>query len=107
MDDGFERAWRRVGLALDRSGFTVEDRDRAAGLFYVRYVDPNNLPRDDISLLQKLFGGDKAGQTVRYRVLVRSEGDNRSTVVVQNSQGQTDTGEAARRILSLLQQQLR
>ena len=107
VDDGFERAWRRVGLALDRSGFTVEDRDRAAGLFYVRYVDPNNLPRDDISLLQKLFGGDKAGQTVRYRVLVRSEGDNRSTVVVQNSQGQTDTGEAARRILSLLQQQLR
>ena len=40
FDEGFDRAWRRVGLALDRSGFTVEDRDRAAGLYFVRYVDP-------------------------------------------------------------------
>ncbi|MEO7338622.1 MAG: outer membrane protein assembly factor BamC, partial [Caldimonas sp.] len=40
VDDGFDRAWRRVGLALDRSGFTVEDRDRGQGLYYVRYVDP-------------------------------------------------------------------
>ena len=31
LDDGFDRAWRRVGLALDRSGFTVEDRDRGPG----------------------------------------------------------------------------
>ena len=30
VDDGLDRAWRRVGIALDRSGFTVEDRDRAA-----------------------------------------------------------------------------
>mgnify|MGYP000420347343 CR=1 FL=1 len=42
VNEGFERAWRRVGLALDRSGFTVEDRDRAAGLYYVRYVDPKD-----------------------------------------------------------------
>ena len=40
VDDGFDRAWRRVGLALDRSGFTVEDRDRAQGVYFVRYVDP-------------------------------------------------------------------
>src|SRR5213075_1846753 len=40
IDDAFDRAWRRVGLALDRTGFTVEDRDRAQGLYFVRYVDP-------------------------------------------------------------------
>ena len=40
VDDGFDRAWRRVGLALDRSGFTVEDRDRSQGQYFVRYVDP-------------------------------------------------------------------
>ena len=40
VDDGFDRAWRRVGIALDRSGFTVEDRDRGQGLYFVRYVDP-------------------------------------------------------------------
>jgi len=42
VDEGFDRAWRRVGLTLDRSGFTVEDRDRAGGLYFVRYVDPKN-----------------------------------------------------------------
>lgn len=40
MEEPFDRAWRRVGLALDRIGFTVEDRDRAQGLYFVRYVDP-------------------------------------------------------------------
>ena len=41
MEEPFDRAWRRVGLALDRIGFTVEDRDRAQGLYFVRYVDPD------------------------------------------------------------------
>ena len=40
VQEPFDRAWRRVGLALDRVGFTVEDRDRSQGLFFVRYVDP-------------------------------------------------------------------
>ena len=31
VDESFDRAWRRVGLALDRSGFTVVDRDRSNG----------------------------------------------------------------------------
>ena len=37
LDDSFDRAWRRVGLALDRTGFTVVDRDRSKGLYFVRY----------------------------------------------------------------------
>lgn len=39
VNDQFDRAWRRVGLALDRVGFVVEDRDRSRGLYYVRYAD--------------------------------------------------------------------
>lgn len=39
VNDEFDRAWRRVGLALDRVGFVVEDRDRSSGVFYVRYSD--------------------------------------------------------------------
>ena len=38
--ESFDRAWRRVGLALDRGGFTVEDRDRSQGVYFVRYIDP-------------------------------------------------------------------
>jgi outer membrane protein assembly factor BamC len=39
VNDPFDRAWRRVGLALDRIGFVVEDRDRSRGVFFVRYSD--------------------------------------------------------------------
>jgi len=39
INDDFDRAWRRVGLALDRVGFVVEDRNRSAGIYYVRYTD--------------------------------------------------------------------
>ena len=38
LDVGFSQAWRRTGLAIDRAGFTVEDRDRSRGLFFVRYA---------------------------------------------------------------------
>ena len=59
VDDGFDRAWRRVGLALDRSGFTVEDRDRAQGLYFVRYVDPAFAGREEPGFFAKLFSFGK------------------------------------------------
>jgi outer membrane protein assembly factor BamC len=55
IDEGFDRAWRRVGLALDRTGFTVEDRDRAQGMYFVRYVEPS-AEKNDAGFLGKLFG---------------------------------------------------
>lgn len=39
LNDSYDRGWRRVGLALDRIGFVIEDKDRSSGLFYVRYAD--------------------------------------------------------------------
>ncbi len=39
LKDNYARGWRRVGLALDRVGFVVEDKDRSKGMFYVRYAD--------------------------------------------------------------------
>lgn len=102
LDDGFERAWRRVGVALDRSGFTVEDRDRTSGLYYVRYVDPKEAAREEPGFFSRLFGRDqKRATTDRYRVAVKSEG-NASMVSVQNAQGTPDTGEVAQRIVKSL-----
>lgn len=106
VDDPFERAWRRVGLGLDRSGFTVEDRDRAAGIFYVRYVDPNNLPKEE-NIFRKLFSTDDAGKAVRYRVLVQASGTDKAMVSVQTAQGAAETGEVARRIIGMLMNQLK
>ena len=107
FEDSFDRAWRRVGLALDRSGFTVEDRDRAAGLYFVRYVDPATAGKDEPGFLSKLFGGDGKGSApVRYRVLVKAEGA-KIRVSVQNSQGTPETGAPARQIIGLLSSELR
>ena len=110
VDDGFDRAWRRVGVALDRSGFTVEDRDRTQGLYFVRYVDPAFAGKEEPSFLGKLFSfGSKkndGANLARYRVSVKSEGE-RSVVTVLNNLGEPETGEAGKRITKLLLEDLK
>ncbi len=56
LNDPFDRGWRRVGLALDRVGFVIEDKDRSSGLFYVRYADVeiDDGPAKKKGLLDKL-----------------------------------------------------
>lgn len=105
VGDGFDRAWRRVGLSLDRHGFTIEDRDRAAGLFYLRYADPEKAGQEEPNFFQRLFGA-KAVEPVRYRVSVKAEGD-KSTVRVLDDRGQPVTNDNAKRILSLLMDDLK
>lgn len=107
VDDGFDRAWRRVGIALDRTGFTVEDRDRAQGVYYVRYVDPKFAGREEPGFFGRMWDrvrGKSAEDTspVRYRVKVTAAGNASSSVAVLGSQGQPDNGEATRRIATLL-----
>jgi outer membrane protein assembly factor BamC len=103
--DNFDRAWRRVGLSLDRAGYTIEDRDRAAGLYYVRYVAPGS--SEEPGFFSRLFSSGSAGQQpARYRVLVKSAGD-KTTVSVLNAQGAVETGEAAQRIVGTLVTDLR
>jgi len=103
IDESFDRAWRRVGLALDRSGFTVEDRDRVQGIYFVRYVDPAQAGREEPGFFSRLFGGDasKLSGPIRYRVNVKSEGDV-STVSVLDTKGAPENGEAGQRIVKLL-----
>lgn len=103
VDDGFDRAWRRVGLALDRSGFTVEDRDRTQGVYFVRYVDPSQAGKEEPSFFSKLFSSktDPTGP-VRYRVSVKGEGSTSSVVTVLDNTGAPEKGEAGQRIVNML-----
>ncbi len=104
VDEGFDRAWRRVGLTLDRSGFTVEDRDRAGGLYFVRYVDPKDAATAEPGFFAKLFSfgrPDPAKAPARYRIAVKGEGD-RTQVSVQNAQGGPENGAVGQRIVALL-----
>jgi outer membrane protein assembly factor BamC len=107
VNDSFDRAWRRVGLALDRGGFTVEDRDRAAGLYYVRYVDPKSVGKDEPNFFTKLFSDSANPQAaVRYRILLKGSGD-KTTLTVQDAKGAADVGDNAKQIVALLGKELR
>ena len=114
VDETFDRAWRRVGLALDRVGFTVEDRDRSKGIFFVRYIDPEKDAqgggkRDEGFLSKLMFwksGSTDPRSAEQYRVQVKDKKDS-SQVEVLGKEGQPDKSEAARKILSLLHAQLK
>ena len=107
VDDPFDRAWRRVGLALDRGGFTVEDRDRTLGVYYVRYVDPKNAGKEEPGWWARLLGDSTNPQAaIRYRIAVKGNGD-KSVVAVLTSAGAADVGENGQRIASLLVNELR
>ncbi len=109
LADGFDRAWRRVGLALDRVGFTVEDRDRSKGLYYVRYVDPDvDGSGKSSGVWSKLafWRGEDGHKNEQYRISV-ADADTGSEVRVQNAEGVDSNSPTAGRILALLQEELK
>lgn len=112
IEDQFDRAWRRVGLALDRVGFTVEDRDRSKGLYFVRYVDPDADARTkkDTGMLSRFafWRGDASAKdrNAQFRIAVKENGGG-SEVSIMNKDGQAERSDTANRILALLHDQLK
>ena len=101
MGEDFERAWRRVGLTLDRAGFTVEDRDRSKGLYYVRYVDPT-VEAKDPGFFSRMFGAKATKNPPhQFRIALQSQG-NSTTVSVQDPNGAPDTSANAKRIVQVI-----
>lgn len=109
VSEEFDRAWSRVGQALDRVGFTVEDRDRSKGLYFVRYVDPqvDNQVKPK-GFFGRIFGRDPkpSGKEEQYRILVKDSGES-TQVSVEDKAGGGQAPQAAGRILALLYEQLR
>jgi len=107
MSSGFDRAWRDIGLALDRSNFTVEDRNRSTGVYYVRYVNPKDLG-DTKGFFSNLFSSkdDSGMKAKKYQVLVKSTGENSANVYVQNADGKPENTPAGFQLLTLLTEQL-
>ena len=104
---GFDRAWRDTGLALDRSNFTVEDRNRTNGIYYVRYVNPKDLG-DTKGFFSNLFSSkdDSSLKAKKYSVVVKSTGDNSSRVYVQDADGRPENTAAGLQLLTLLTEQM-
>lgn len=103
IGEGFDRAWRRVGLSLDRTGFTVEDRDRSQGLYFVRYQEQvDTTPKKEDGFFSRWFSSSpKPKAPAKYRILVKSAAES-STVTVLNQNGQPDASATATQIIQLL-----
>ncbi|NWG30945.1 MAG: outer membrane protein assembly factor BamC [Rhodocyclaceae bacterium] len=115
IEEPFDRAWRRVGLALDRVGFTVEDRDRSQGLYYVRYIDPEADPKkkgegegwlSKLNPLNLFKSKPEVDPKQQYRIHVQGNGPE-SNVRVLTREGGADNSETAKKILGLLFDQLK
>jgi outer membrane protein assembly factor BamC len=101
IDENFDRAWRRVGLTLDRTGFTVEDRDRSKGTYFVRYVDPT-IDKTEPGFFSKLFGATANVSTPqKYRITLQGQTDS-TRVAILNANGETETSDNGLRILQVL-----
>ena len=101
IHQGFDAAWRQIGLALDRSNFTVSDRDRSKGIYFVRYI-PDGEKDEEPGFFGKLFGADKkaAAAQQEYRVVVSRDKENLSRASVETADGQKD--ETTHKILQIL-----
>ena len=106
LDEGFEHAWRRVGLALDRTGFTVEDRDRGQGTYFVRYVEPNAGKAESGFFGKLLSSATPAKAPLKYRIALKSQGES-TTVSVLDAQGAPEASANAQRIVQVIADDLR
>jgi len=111
--ESFDRAWRRVGLALDRVGFTVEDRDRQKGQYFVRYADTDALDMqkkdEKEGILSKLAfwkSSTPTGKAEQYRVQIRQFAGKCVVQILTKDGAQANT-QTTRRIVSLLFEQLK
>ena len=107
MSQSFDRAWRDVGLALDRSNFTVDDRDRSKGIYFVRYVNPKELG-DSRGWFGRNFGksNDVDKKAKVYRVVVQARGENQIVVLVQDADGKPENTSTGNQLLTTLDRQL-
>lgn len=102
LSEPFDRAWRRVGVAIDSAGFFVEDRDRSTGDYYVRYLDTDTGQKiEQPNVFQRMFGGKGTSEPRTFRIRVVDQG-GRSVVSVLDANGQQDNSDTAKRIINVL-----
>ncbi|MFL9989280.1 outer membrane protein assembly factor BamC [Paraburkholderia sediminicola] len=106
LSEPYDRAWLRVGLALDRSNFTVDDRDASRGLYFVRYVDPKDLTSAEQGFWSQVFHGKKEKVAKQYLVNVRAVTPDQTRVAVVDDKGGIDQSPQAKQIMGLMVDQL-
>nr|WP_198150017.1 outer membrane protein assembly factor BamC [Castellaniella caeni] len=107
VNETFDRAWRRVGVAIDSARFTVEDRNRDQGDYYIRYLDTDTGEKiEQQTVFGRLFGTRNAAEPQKFRVHVAQQGGG-SEVTVLDQDGKQLTDATARRILTVIDKNLK
>lgn len=108
LREPYDRAWRTVGVLLDRMSFEVVDRDRTAGWYEIRYLDPEyeQKAKDKGSVISNIFSKDSAVEPPHYRIYLQADVDS-VDIKVLGPDGQPDTTGVAPKIVALLAEQLR
>jgi outer membrane protein assembly factor BamC len=102
ISEPFDRAWRRVGIALDSAGFSVDDRNRSAGDYYISYLDTDTGEKiEQQTFFGRLFGTKNRAEATQYRLHVAQQGTD-SLVTVLDKDGKQDTSDTAKRIIEVL-----
>ncbi|OSZ42550.1 hypothetical protein BVZ31_02430 [Alcaligenes faecalis] len=107
LNESFDRAWRRVGVAIDSAGFSVEDRDRSAGEFFIRYLDSDTGEKiEQQNIIGRIFGSRNTAEATPFRIKLSAQGTG-TRVTVLDQQGQEQTTATAKRIINVLSTNLR
>lgn len=97
----FARTWRRVGNALTRLEFALEDFDRGSGVYYVSGTVASQAEK---GWFGSLFS-DAETKEQTFKVRVRDEG-SRCRVTVLNPAGEHDNSPTAQAFLERLEKEL-
>ncbi len=108
VEDSLDNTWRRIGIALDRGAFTIEERHRDRKVYAVRYLDPDYeaSEREKRSWWDRVFNSDAKVPEQQFQIVMSANGPT-TAVEVQDKDGHVDNGATANRILDQLMEQLR
>jgi outer membrane protein assembly factor BamC len=106
LTEPYDRVWLRVGIALDRSNFTVDDKDRTRGIYFIRYVDPKDLSSEQQGFWNQVFHGHKEKVAKVYRLNVRAITESQTRVAVVDDKDNVDSSAPAKQIMALIHDQL-
>ena len=102
----FEQSWRKIGLILDSLDFSIEDKSREDGIFYISYNDPDSRIKPK-GLARLAFWRDRGPIVQSYRLrLSASKNLETSEVRVLDSKGQQLSDDTALKILRVIREQL-
>jgi outer membrane protein assembly factor BamC len=101
LPDEYSLAWPRTDQALQRGGLFIEGKDEAKGLYRISYFKASEEEKKSWLSKMKFWGDDEAkGQA--YQISLTGVG-KRTEMIVMNDDGEWDSSEDARRILTIVQ----